>query len=47
MNMVEIKTLSFTTNTAKFEATTVGDNLIIAMGPTKQTQMKFKLSDID
>lgn len=45
--MEEIKTLSFGTKAVKFEAETIGGNLVIIMGPTKQTQMKFKLSDVD
>lgn len=43
----EIKTLSFGANAAKFEVDVIGNELTITMGPTKQTMMKFKISDID
>jgi hypothetical protein len=45
--MEEIKTLSFGANAAIFEAEVVGEYIMIIMGPTKQTLMKFRLSDVD
>lgn len=45
--MEEIKTLSYGANVTKFYAEIFGDNIMIIMGPTKRTSMKFKVSDID
>ncbi len=45
--MEEINTLSYGANATKFDAEIFGDYIIIIMGPTKRTSMKFKASDID
>jgi hypothetical protein len=47
LTMEEIKTLSYGANATKFEAEIYDGNIMIIMGPTKGTLMKFKVSDID
>lgn len=44
--MEEMKTLSYGAKATKFYADIFEDNIIIIMGPTKRTTMKFKVSYI-